>query len=192
MESNDNLEQLLRQMYAQESHHDEDIDTSDIIDEEWTKFEAEHFKDGRSSSSSILHFFHSTKKMAALFIGVLILSGITYAAIHMISSNPQSEQVDQTVAVDNTQPLTINAQQSASADSTIIQPVVFENAELGRILQEIASFYQCEVVYKKEKTKRVRLFFTWDKKQSLDQVVETFNKFERFHIAKENQKLIVE
>lgn len=179
-------------MYAQESHHDEDIDTSDIIDEEWTKFEAEHFKDGRSSSSSILHFFHSTKKIAALFIGVLILSGITYAAIHMISSNPQSEQVDQTVAVDNTQPLTINAQQSASADSTIIQPVVFENAELGRILQEIASFYQCEVVYKKEKTKRVRLFFTWDKKQSLDQVVETFNKFERFHIAKENQKLIVE
>ena len=192
MESNDNLEQLLRQMYAQESHHDEDIDTSDIIDEEWTKFEAEHFKDGRNSSSSILHFFHSTKKMAALFIGVLILSGITYAAIHMISSNPQSEQVDQTVAVDNTQPLTINAQQSASADSTIIQPVVFENAELGRILQEIASFYQCEVVYKKEKTKRVRLFFTWDKKQSLDQVVETFNKFERLHIAKENQKLIVE
>ena len=192
MESNDNLEQLLRQMYAQESHHDEDIDTSDIIDEEWTKFEAENFKDGRNSSSSILHFFHSTKKMAALFIGVLILSGITYAAIHMISSNPQSEQVDQTVAVDNTQPLTINAQQSASADSTIIQPVVFENAELGRILQEIASFYQCEVVYKKEKTKRVRLFFTWDKKQSLDQVVETFNKFERFHIAKENQKLIVE
>lgn len=179
-------------MYAQESHHDEDIDTSDIIDEEWTKFEAEHFKDGRNSSSSILHFFHSTKKIAALFIGVLILSGITYAAIHMISSNPQSEQVDQTVAVDNTQPLTINAQQSASADSTIIQPVVFENAELGRILQEIASFYQCEVVYKKEKTKRVRLFFTWDKKQSLDQVVETFNKFERFHIAKENQKLIVE
>ena len=192
MESNDNLEQLLRQMYAQESHHDEDIDTSDIIDEEWTKFEAEHFKDGRNSSSSILHFFHSTKKIAALFIGVLILSGITYAAIHMISSNPQSEQVDQTVAVDKAQPSTINTQQSESADSTIIQPVVFENAELGRILQEIASFYQCEVVYKKEKTKRVRLFFTWDKKQSLDQVVETFNKFERFHIAKENQKLIVE
>lgn len=179
-------------MYAQESHHDEDIDTSDIIDEEWTKFEAEHFKDGRNSSSSILSFFHSTKKMAALFIGVLILSGITYAAIHMISSNPQSEQVDQTVAVDKAQPSTINTQQSASADSTIIQPVVFENAELGMILQEIASFYQCEVVYKKEKTKRVRLFFTWDKKQSLDQVVETFNKFERFHIAKENQKLIVE
>ena len=189
MESNDNLEQLLKQMYANDSLREEDIDTSDIIDEEWVKFEAEHFKDGRNS---ILNFFNSAKKIAAVIIGVLILSGITYAAIHMISSNPQSEQVDQTVAVDNTQPLTINAQQSASADSTIIQPVVFENAELGRILQEIASFYQCEVVYKKEKAKRVRLFFTWDKKQSLDEVIEMFNKFERFHIRQENQKLIVE
>ena len=44
MESNDKLEQLLKQMYAQESLHDDNIDTSDIIDEEWTKFEAEHFK----------------------------------------------------------------------------------------------------------------------------------------------------
>ena len=43
MESNDKLEQMLRQMYAQESLHDDNIDTSDIIDEEWTKFEAEHF-----------------------------------------------------------------------------------------------------------------------------------------------------
>ena len=33
MESNDKLEQLLRQMYAQESLHDDDTDTSDIIDE---------------------------------------------------------------------------------------------------------------------------------------------------------------
>ena len=40
MESNDKLEQLLKQMY-QENLHDEDIDTSDIIDEEWVKFEAE-------------------------------------------------------------------------------------------------------------------------------------------------------
>ena len=189
MESNDNLEQLLKQMYAQESHYDEDIDTSDIIDEEWTKFEAEHFKDGRNS---ILNFFNSAKKIAAIFIGVLILSGITYAAIHMISSNTQSVQEQQTVAVENAQSSTINAQQSEPADSTVLQPVVFENAELGTILREVAAFYQCEVVYKKEKTKRIRLFFTWDKKQSLDEVIEMFNKFERFHIRQENNKLIIE
>ena len=47
MESNDKLEQLLKQMYAEETLHDDDIDTSDIIDEEWTKFEAEHFRSER-------------------------------------------------------------------------------------------------------------------------------------------------
>ena len=40
MTSNDKLEDLLKQMYAQE---DETIDTSDIVDEEWQKFEARHF-----------------------------------------------------------------------------------------------------------------------------------------------------
>ena len=189
MESNDNLEQLLKQMYANDSLHEEDIDTSDIIDEEWVKFEAEHFKNGRNS---ILNFFNSTKKIAAIFIGVLILSGITYAAIHMISGNTQSVQEEQTVAVEKVQPSTINAQLSEPADSTVLQPVVFENSELGTILREVASYYQCEVVYKKEKAKHIRLFFTWDKKQSLDEVIEMFNKFERFHIRQENQKLIVE
>ena len=33
MESNDKLEKLLRQMYTLESLHDNDIDTSDIVDE---------------------------------------------------------------------------------------------------------------------------------------------------------------
>jgi len=74
MESNDKLEQLLRQMYAQESLHDDDTDTSDIIDEAWTKFEAEHFGGERSAvRGKRLPFL----KIAALFIGVLILSGIT-------------------------------------------------------------------------------------------------------------------
>ncbi|MBR5037341.1 MAG: DUF4974 domain-containing protein [Prevotella sp.] len=183
MESNDNLEQLLKQMYAQESHYNEDIDTSDIINEEWTKFEAEHFKHEKN--------FSFLKKIAA-FIGILILSGITYAAIHMISSNTQSAHDQQTVAVENAQPSTLNPQQSEPADSTVLKPVVFENAELGTILREVATYYQCEVVYKKEKAKRVRLFFTWDKKQSLDEVIEMFNKFERFHIRQENNKLIIE
>ena len=42
MESNDKLEQLLKQMYTRESLHDDYIDTSDMVDEEWTKFEAEY------------------------------------------------------------------------------------------------------------------------------------------------------
>ena len=85
MESNDKLEQLLKQMYSQETLHDDDIDTSDIIDEEWTKFEAEHF--GGEQRKVRPPFL----KIAALFIGVLMLSGITYAAVHIISRSQETQ-----------------------------------------------------------------------------------------------------
>jgi len=194
MESNDKLEQLIRQMYAQESLHEEDIDTSDIIDEEWAKFEAEHFndelKDGSSFNLPIFQSFSSLKKIAAMFIGVLMLSGIAYAAIHIIS-NSQSPQEQQSEALERSKPSTLNTQHN-EMDSTQTTLVVFENKELCMILTEVATFYQCETVYKSEKVKHVRLYFTWDKTKQVDEVLETFNRFDRFRIIRENQQLIVE
>ena len=69
MESNDKLEQLLRQMYAKEALHDEDIDTSDIIDEAWTKFEAEHFRGERSEVRGERCVVSSSIGFALLIIG---------------------------------------------------------------------------------------------------------------------------
>jgi hypothetical protein len=91
MESNDKLEQLLKQMYAKETLHDETIDTKDIIDEEWVKFEADHFKGGQGKVKSKKVSF---LKIAAMFIGVLMLSGIAYAAVHIIRSQEPGDRSD--------------------------------------------------------------------------------------------------
>ncbi|MCR5242926.1 MAG: DUF4974 domain-containing protein [Prevotella sp.] len=214
MESNDKLEQLLRQMYAEESLHEEkDIDTSSIIDEEWAKFEAKHFGNATSTStdgsadsmaaarsasplcsakkSSLYTLNSKLLKIAAMFIGVLMLSGIAYAAFHYFSGDPQpSANISQPSSL-SPQPSTLNPQPS-TLNPQPSTPIVFEDAELATILQEVATFYKCETVYKNEKVKHVRLYFTWDKTKSIDEIVETFNKFERFHITRENQKLIVE
>ena len=167
MESNDNIEQLLKQMYSAE---EESTDTSRIIDEEWAKFEAEHFG---SKQGKVKREKSPLLKIAAMIIGVLVLSGITYAAIRIVRSNQDDAPY-------------------AEQDTTQMKPVVYENAELGTILREMAAYYQCDVVYKNPKARVTRLFFTWDKRQSLDDVVEMFNKFERFNIKQENGKLIVE
>ena len=187
MESNDKLEQLLRQMYAKETLHDEDIDTSDIIDEAWTKFEAEHFGGERSEASGKRL---PLRKIAAMIISVLMLSGIAYATVHIISSHSQKAQEEQTVTTD-TQTVTPATQQIAQ-DSTLTKLIVYEDAELINILNEIATFYQVEPVFKSEDIKHVRLYFTWDKEQTIDDIINTFNKFERIHISHENKKLIVE
>ena len=183
MESNEKMEQLLQQMYAQESLHDDDIDTSDIIDEEWTKFEAKHFA-APSTHYSIL------RKIAAIFIGVLLLGGIAYATIHYMNDTMQNEK-QETVASANAQPATPNAQLAKHADA-VQTPVVYKDAELSTILNDIATFYQVETVYKNEEVKHVRLYFTWNKQQTIDEVIDMFNKFERFHMMRDNRRVIVE
>lgn len=183
MESNEKLEQLLQQMYAQESLHDDDIDTSNIIDEEWTKFEAKHFT-AHSTRYAIL------KKMAAMFVGVLLLGSIAYATIHYMTNNLQEEK-QETVATANAQRPVTNAQLAEQADAPQ-KPIVYEDKELSAILNDIATFYQVECVYKNEEVKHVRLYFTWDKQQTIDEVIDMFNKFERIHMTRESRKLIVE
>ena len=96
----------------------------------------------------------------------------------------------ETIVSTNTQHLSPNTQ--APADSTQTKPTVYEDAELATILNEIATFHQCEVVYKNEASKHLRLYFTWNKKVTIDDIIDTFNKFERIHITRDNKKLIVE
>ena len=192
MESNDKLEQLLRQMYAKEALHEEDIDTEDIVDEEWAKFEAEHFSENEKMKKlKDLSFFNSFRKIAAIMIGVLMLSGIAYAAIYVISNHAGG---DLKSATQETQISNTRQQQSDAlpADSTVIQPKVYEDVELATILDDIATFHQVEPVYKKEDSKHIRLYYTWDKKQTIDDIVDTFNKFERIHITRHDKILIVE
>ena len=198
MESNDRLEQLLRQMYAQESLHDDDMETKDIIDEEWTKFEVEYFENEElrmkneefaTAISKGIHF--SLQKVAAMFVGVLMLSGIAFAAVQIMNSSSQKAQEEQTIATANTPHSTLNSQHAAQ-DNTKTKPIVYEDTELATILSDIATFHQVEIVYKNEASKHIRLYFTWDRQQSIDDLTDTFNKFERIHITRDNQKLLVE
>ena len=199
MESNDKLERLLEQMYAQESLHDKDIDTKDIIDEEWTKFEAEHFRGekrerlrvGERSSGMVRGERLPLRKIAAMIVGILMLSGIAYAAVQMIRSQETGGRSQETVAVANSQLSTPNSQ-LAEQDSTLMKPIVYEDTELTTILDDIATFYQVEPVYKNEATKHIRLYFTWDKKQNIDNIIDTFNKFERINITRYDKILIIE
>ena len=132
----------------------------------------------------------SWMKVAAMFVGVLMISGIVYATVHLISSSSKQENKVKTEVVqvpDKHQQEKIQEQ----TDSTVSQVRVFEDAELSAMLSEMASYYHCEVVYQNEEVKHIRLYFTWNKQQSIDEVIEIFNRFERIHIQKENQQLIV-
>ena len=95
-------EEQLRMLLHPEKYTDEQlaqmldetrVDIPDV-NEEWQRLTG-RIKEDKSSSftSSTLRLFNPTKKIAAIFIGLLMLSGITYAAIHIvrnIDSKPQT------------------------------------------------------------------------------------------------------
>ena len=187
MKKDDQIRMLLHLEDYKDEQLDQMLEETHInvpdANEEWERFVGERRKTRREKFSLM--------KIAATFVGVLMLSGMAYAAIHFIGGSSQKVQEPQTVITDNAQRPTSEAQPTGD-NSTELKTVVYENLELVTILNDIAKFYQVETVYKQEDTKHIRLYFTWDKQQKLDDVIDVFNKFERFHITRENQKLTVE
>ena len=181
MTSNDKLEDLLKQMYAQE---DETIDTSDIIDEEWQKFEARHFAPKRRSWGWM--------QIAAAFIGLLMLSGIAYAAVRIVSSSrSQQTEVQDTTAVAHKGPAP--AVKLASHEGlTSCEPKTFENVPLKDIATELVSFYHINIETRNAETAALRLYSPWNPQMSLQQVVEELNRFEKVQLTLTNDKLIIE
>ena len=194
-------EEQIRMLLHPENYTDEQLDQ--MLDETNIKVpdanEAwEELKNGRIEELKYkknfnlltLQSFNSIKKIAAMFVGVLMLSGIAYAAYRVVGSmgeDYKSPTQETRIANSRQQDKTEEAK-----DSTAMKPVVYEDAELATILNEIATFHQCEVVYKSEASKHIRLYFTWDQKATIDDIIGTFNKFERIHFTRDNKKLIVE
>ena len=158
-----------------------------LKDEEWQKFSMPHDADmdGRTTRRH-----YSLSKIAALFIGVLMLSGIAYAAYRMaLRAGEDSQKPVQELPMANSPQQVLMEEPT---DSVKQAPIVFENAELQTMLNEMATYYNYKVSFRTEAAKHIRLYFTWDKASKIEDVVATFNKFERIHINIENQTLVVE
>lgn len=181
MTSNDKLEDLLKQLYAQE---EETIDTSEFIDEEWQKFEARHFAPKRKSWGWM--------QIAAAIVGVLMLSGIAYAAISIVRSGHADEveaPVEQTIAAKPSQEIheTPVAGQKENADSIRI----FADKPLDELVNELATYYNKVAEIRDAKAHDVRLYYKWNRNNRPEDVVGELNHFDHVNLSIENDKLIV-
>ena len=155
----------------------EDID----VDAEW-----QHFASQKPKRRS-----WGWMQIAAAFIGLLMLSGITYAAIHLVSSSrsQQAETAADTTAVVPTLPSAVDSKLSA-ADS-IPQTRIFENAPLDEMITEIAQYYNKVADIESEEAHELRLYYKWEPKDALEDVVADLNHFDHVSLAIEDDKLIV-
>ena len=150
--------------------------TDEMIDEEWQRL------------SSVQSSFQ-LRKFAAMFVGILMLSGIAFAAIHIISHSNSHKEKD-TVAVSNVSPLT---QQAPLPQETIAapQPKLYDNVPLGEIFEELSSYYQIIAVYRNDATRQIRLFYQWKPDYTIEKVVDMLNNFEWLQLELKNDTLYV-
>ena len=139
-------------------------------------------------------------KIAASFIGVLLVSGIAFAAIHIVRhyvggempTPPQETEVavphqqvtlDDTVKVETTDTI---------APKATMEPVVFDNVPLEEMLPEIAAHYDATVNFGNDKAQQLRFRFVWNPQQDIGQVVSDLNQFESLSVTLKDNQITVE
>ena len=166
--------------------------TDDMIDAEWQRLSDEKRKatGRRVSGNEVRSEKYSLLKFAAMFVGILMLSGIAFAAIH-IASHYNAPKEQETKVIKNSQPST-SSPQLAEPDTIVApQPKLYDNVPLGEIFDELSGYYNVKVVYQNEDAPRLRLFYQWKPEYTLEKVVEMLNNFEWIQIQTENDTLFI-
>ena len=176
------------------------------IDAEWEKLKEEKQQKEEMSQNAetqqtakLFPLWSPMRKVAAV-AAVLVVSGITFAAIHLVTRSHQPSDKNNTELVasrkDSIQqvsaPQKSNIEEKTDSASLAQLPLVYENAELQNILTPIAEHFHLQVTYQNESARHIRLFLQLEKNMSLDDIIELMNHFEKVNIRHEGQTLIVE
>ena len=131
-------------------------------------------------------------KIAASFIGVLLVSGIAFAAIQIVrytqQHTPKTEEVINTPKSANVTPAdTLTTDTIATP-----QPIIYDNIPLEKMLPEIAAHYDAKVTFVNDEARQLRFRFVWNPQKGIDQVVSDLNQFERLTVKLKDNEITVE
>ena len=173
-------EEQIRMLLHPEKYTDEQLDQ--MLDESnipvpdandaWEQFQKAHIV---AKSTTTWY------KIAAMFIGILMLSGIAYAAIsHFIKMEDKSQ-----VTLTERKPDIKKMEKTYGAEMTPTKkaPVVFNNVELQQIMQYVADGYGVKVEFKNNAARTIRFYLQWEADDTLQEIIDKINHFEKVHLT---------
>ena len=196
--ADDEMRQLVKQLgFAKRAlKHDELNNDTPDVEGEWEKFAANHSEEleildeGEYKPRFRAHL--APRKIAASFIGVLLVSGIAFATIQVVRNistpKPQQPTTEQTTDID---PVTFLPADTVQADTISVEPYIFNNVPLDSMLTAIATAHGVGVEFENEAVRHLRFHFVWKREDSLSRVVEKLNTFEAVNIGMEDKTLVV-
>ena len=170
------------------------------LDDLWEQFAEEHADEFDTPSSAqqpratrIPLFGSQTRKIAAAFIGIILSAGIAFAAIYVVrnASRPNTQTIPMEKPLP-TKPAAVHPTDSIVADTAgTVQPIVFDNVTLEKMLLEIAAYYQAEVVFTSDDARQLRFYFVWRHEETLEHVLNRLNRFESINLELRDKKITV-
>ena len=173
-------EEQIRMLLHPEKYTDEQLDQ--MLDESnipvpdandaWEQFQKAHIV---AKSTTTWY------KIAAMFIGILMLSGIAYAAIsHFIKMEDKPQ-----VTLTERKPDIKKMEKTYGAEMTPTKkaPVVFNNVELQQIMQYVADGYGVKVEFKNNAARTIRFYLQWEADETLQEIIDKINHFEKVHLT---------
>lgn len=156
------------------------------VDAAWNDFEQKHL----SHTNTTSNWF----KTAASIIGILFITGMAFAAIHLWSpfpaSSPKSEESEYASISDTIKRSTpISPEKKTEGEAA---PIVFDNIPLEKMLEQIAAYYNKEVEFQNDDVRQLRFYFVWKQDETLDVVLHRLNLFESVNAELKSDKIIVE
>ena len=131
-------------------------------------------------------------KIAASFVGIMLVSGITFAAIQIVryaqQHTPKTEEV-----INTPKPANITPADTLPTDTTAVsQPIIYDNIPLEKMLSEISAHYDAKVTFVNDEARGLRFRFVWDPQKGIGQVVSDLNQFERLTVTLKDDVITVE
>lgn len=136
----------------------------------------------------ILSLGNRFMRIAAMFVGVLMLSGIAFAAYRLVAGGNDKTPIQEVRTANPTQQA--GTLQQAQTNPASIR--TFENAELQQILKELSDYYHVSVEYRNEQSRHIRLYTKWDTTAPLQQIIELLNGFEKVSVRLIDNQIIAE
>ena len=131
------------------------------------------------------------RKVAAALVGILMLSGIAYAAIHYTRNREAKRQTEYAVTEQSTNK--VAKETTMSPDSSVtVQPKTFENVPLKDIVEEIAAYHHLKVEVRNGEAAALRLYYPWNPQMAFRKVVEELNRFEKVQLTVKANVIIIE
>ena len=119
--------------------------------------------------------------VAAMFIGILMLSGIAYAAYRAWGIGKIEPVTRESFEVGKLQP--------TENESNIVR---FDNVQLDSVLQVVAQYYNKQIVYRDDSVRYHRMLIEWNQAETLASFILLINNFDGIHITETNDSIIVE